>query len=123
MGYGIGARFETRQNFQAFDSTTYDIRSSRNWRDWVALAARTLHSAIVGAAERLYLDRHYPQAVFEAGKALIDLVKAKSGIALDGAPLMQSVFSVNNPILAFNDLSDQSDRDEQQGLMHLYTGA
>ena len=89
----------------------------------VALAGRTLNPAIFRAAERLYLNAHYPQAVFEAGKALIDLVRRKSGSTLDGAPLMQNVFSVNNPVLAFNALSDQSDRDEQQGLMQLYTGA
>jgi len=90
----------------------------------VALQGRTLHPAIVTVAERLYLDGHYAQAVFEAGKALIVLVKVKSGKTdIDGAPLMQSVFSVNNPILAFNGLADQSDRDEQQGMMQLYAGA
>ena len=36
---------------------------------------------------------------------------------------MQAVFSRNNPILAFNDLSDQTDMDEQQGMMHLFEGA
>ncbi len=90
----------------------------------VALASRTLNPAIANAATKLYLDGHYAQAVFEAGKALIALVKVKSGKAdLDGAPLMQSVFSVNNPILAFSTLADQSDRDEQQGMMTLYAGA
>ncbi|OFW02199.1 MAG: TIGR02391 family protein [Acidobacteria bacterium RIFCSPLOWO2_02_FULL_68_18] len=88
-----------------------------------ALAGRTIHPAILAAAERLYLGGHYTQAVFEAGKALISLVRAKSGSTQDGAPLMQSVFSVNNPILAFrDDLTDQSNKDEQQGMMHLYTG-
>ena len=42
---------------------------------------------------------------------------------MDGVALMQTVFSVNDPILAFNDRSDQSDKDEQQGMMHLYIGA
>ena len=35
---------------------------------------------------------------------------------------MRTVFSKNAPILAFNDLSDQSDFDEQEGMMHLYEG-
>jgi uncharacterized protein (TIGR02391 family) len=66
----------------------------------------------------------YPQAVFEAGKAFVALVKVKAGtFHIDCVPLMQTVFSANNPILAFNNLADQSDRDEQQGMMHLYTGA
>ncbi len=42
---------------------------------------------------------------------------------LDGAPLMRAVFSRNNPILAFNDLSDQTAQDEQEGMMHLFEGA
>lgn len=36
---------------------------------------------------------------------------------------MTEVFSKNNPILAFNDLSKQSELDEQQGMMHLFQGA
>ena len=36
---------------------------------------------------------------------------------------MRTVFSRNNPILAFNDLNDQTDQDEQEGLMHLFEGA
>lgn len=89
-----------------------------------AFQGRKLNPAIVAAAAALYLDGHYPQAVFEAGKALVALVKAKAGkYDVDGAPLMQAVFSVNNPVLAFNSVADQSDRDEQQGMMQLYVGA
>lgn len=35
---------------------------------------------------------------------------------------MRTVFSRNNPTLFFNDLSDQSDLDEQEGMMHLFEG-
>lgn len=89
-----------------------------------ALAGRRLNPAIAAAAQSLYDDGHYPQAVVEAGKALVALVKVKSGrYDIDGKPLMEQVFSVKAPTLAFNDLSDQSDLDEQQGLMFLYAGA
>jgi len=36
---------------------------------------------------------------------------------------MRTVFSKNAPILAFNELSDQTDQDEQEGMMHLFEGA
>jgi uncharacterized protein (TIGR02391 family) len=36
---------------------------------------------------------------------------------------MRTAFSPNAPILAFNDLTDPGDRDEQKGLMHLFEGA
>lgn len=90
----------------------------------VAFEGRTLNPEIGSAARGLYGDGHYAQAVFEAGKALIGLVKTKSARQdLDGVSLMQTVFSVKAPILSFNDRSDQSDIDEQQGLMHLFIGA
>ena len=47
----------------------------------------------------------------------------RSGSELDGTKLMQSVFSQNNPVLKFNDLADQSDKDEQQGFMMMFSGA
>jgi len=36
---------------------------------------------------------------------------------------MTTVFSKNAAILAFNDLKDRTDQDEQEGMMHLFTGA
>jgi uncharacterized protein (TIGR02391 family) len=90
----------------------------------MAFEGRTLHPAIGSAANRLFLTGHYAQAVFEAGKALVNLVKTKSGQTdRDGAKLMEFVFSASDPVLAFNDQSDTSDTDEQRGMMHLYVGA
>ena len=83
-----------------------------------------LHPRIAEVCADLYRDGHYAQAVFDASKALINYVKERSRRHdLDGAGLMTTVFSVKKPVLAFNDLSDQSDRDEQEGMMHLYIGA
>lgn len=83
-----------------------------------------IHSRIAGVSHDLYSDDHYGSAVFDASKALINYVKERSGCyKLDGAPLMRKVFSRKNPILAFNTLKDQSDLDEQEGMMHLYEGA
>jgi hypothetical protein len=36
---------------------------------------------------------------------------------------MRTVFSKNNAILAFNELVDQTDLDQQEGLMHLFKGS
>jgi uncharacterized protein (TIGR02391 family) len=89
-----------------------------------SLAGRRLNPRVLDASEELFKNKHYSEAVFGAAKTLIDLVKQKSGRTnLDGAPLMRAVFSKNNPILAFNDLKDQTDADEQEGMMHLYEGA
>lgn len=36
---------------------------------------------------------------------------------------MEFVFAPGNPLLAFNALEDQSDKDEQKGFMMLFSGA
>jgi uncharacterized protein (TIGR02391 family) len=83
-----------------------------------------LHPRIASACSDLYRDGHYENAVFNASKALINFVREKSGRHdLDGVDLMRKVFSKNDPILSFNNLSDQSDLDEQEGMMHLFEGA
>jgi uncharacterized protein (TIGR02391 family) len=82
-----------------------------------------LHSEIARAASALYQDGHYANAIEDAVKALNGLVRMRSGEALDGAALMQKVFSPNAPILRFNPIADQSDKDEQIGFMMMFSGA
>ena len=83
-----------------------------------------LHPKIIESSSRLFQDKHYAQAILEAFKQVNDFVKIKSGVNdRDGASLMEYVFSPNNPILAFNELVSQSDKDEQLGFMLLFRGA
>jgi uncharacterized protein (TIGR02391 family) len=82
------------------------------------------HPRIAGAAIDTYRDEHYREAVLNGAIALVNFVKEKSRKHdLDGASLMRTVFSPKAPVLAFNDLKDQTDLDEQEGLMHLFEGA
>jgi uncharacterized protein (TIGR02391 family) len=111
---GLIARLEEKRANLATDP----VERSR-----VAFQGLSLHPRIAQVSTELYQDGHYSNAVFDASKALINFVKEKSGRHDDGAPLMRTVFSVKDPILAFNDLKDQSDRDEQEGMMHLFEGA
>lgn len=83
-----------------------------------------LHPRIADVARDLFLDGHHFEAVFAAAKALVNFVKERSGRHdLDGAPLVRTVFSKNNPALAFNSLADQTDLDQREGLMHLFEGS
>jgi uncharacterized protein (TIGR02391 family) len=83
-----------------------------------------LHPRIADVVRDLFLDGHHFEAVFAGAKALVNFVKERSGAHdLDGAPLVRTVFSKHKPVLAFNDLSDQTDQDQQEGLMHLFEGA
>src|SRR3989344_5327244 len=83
-----------------------------------------IHSEIESVSKNLFLDKHYSQVIFEAFKKVNNLVKKKSGRTdLDGKGLMLNVFSVNSPILKMNPLLSQTDKDEQEGFMHLFAGA
>jgi uncharacterized protein (TIGR02391 family) len=82
-----------------------------------------LHPAIAEAAGELYGNGHYANAIEDAVKALNDLVRLRSGVAADGDALMTTVFSPSKPILAFNQLADDSDKSEQRGFMLMCQGA
>ena len=83
-----------------------------------------IHPEIEKVSKKLFLDNHFSQAIFEAYKKVNNMVKEKSNRKdLDGKNLMLTVFSVNNPTLTLNNLVSQSDKDEQEGFMHLYAGA
>jgi uncharacterized protein (TIGR02391 family) len=82
-----------------------------------------LHPEIARAASQLYPDGYYAHAVEDSVKALNALVRMRSGLEVDGVTLMQQAFSLKNPVLKFNDLSDSSDHDEQLGFMNMFSGA
>ncbi|RUX32598.1 TIGR02391 family protein [Mesorhizobium sp. M7A.F.Ca.US.011.01.1.1] len=82
-----------------------------------------LQPEIARAANRLYQDGHYANAVEAAVKALNGLVRLRSGLEFDGTTLMERAFNPSNPALKFNALQDQSDKDEQKGFMQLFSGA
>lgn len=82
-----------------------------------------LHPRVLEVVGKLLRDNHYWEAVFAASKMLVNFVKEKSGRSeLDGAPLMRTVFSAKNPVLALNSLSNLTEKDEQEGMMHLFEG-
>lgn len=75
------------------------------------------------ATRRLFLDGHYAQAVEEAFKLLNNVVKKRSGLALDGASLMTTAFSEKKPVLKLNALKTRSHQDQQVGYMQMMQGA
>lgn len=81
------------------------------------------HSKIVKASKSLFETKHYPQAVFEAFKAIEIYVKKRSGVnGLVGQSLMMNVFDSNNPKLKINALQTDSDKDEQEGYRFIFAG-
>jgi uncharacterized protein (TIGR02391 family) len=82
-----------------------------------------LHPRIAEVSRDLFRNRHYRNAVLDGYLALENFVKEKSRCRdVDGADLMRRVFSKKAPILAFNDGTDESKQNEQEGLMHIFEG-
>jgi uncharacterized protein (TIGR02391 family) len=104
------------------DESAADLASNKTHTIRAAFEGLELHSRIADACGGLYRDGHYTDAVLRATLTLENYVKERSGHDSSGASLMEQVFSPNNPLLAFNPLADQSDKDEQRGLMHLCQG-
>ena len=98
---------------------TGDSAASRALRAYEGLQ---LHSEIARAVSQLYRDGHYANAVETSVKTLNNLVRLRSGLEFDGTQLMERVFNPTTPVIKFNNLDSQSDRDEQKGFMMLFSG-
>jgi uncharacterized protein (TIGR02391 family) len=90
----------------------------------VAPGQYQFHPEIERVSGDLYRDGHYKQAALEAYIRVIDDVKQRSGLALDGDNLMNHAFGCANraPVLRFNTLSTDAERDEQNGFMYIFKG-
>jgi uncharacterized protein (TIGR02391 family) len=82
------------------------------------------HPDIERVSGQLYRDGHYKQAALEAYIRVIEEVKARSGLNLDGDSLMNQAFGCDNrtPVIQFNALQTDAERDEQKGFMFLFKG-
>lgn len=109
----------TRIDERIADAAAHEARGARS-----AFGALTIHPRILAACTGQFTSGHYRDAILAAGIALVEYVKERSGNNnADGTALMTTVFSARAPVLAFNDLASQTDRDQQVGLMNLFQGA
>jgi uncharacterized protein (TIGR02391 family) len=86
-----------------------------------------MHPEVIAVARSRFDTGHFADAVEAAFKHFNATVKklAGSGIAsdLDGAPLMNKVFSPNKPIIKLSDLSTATGKNIQNGYMQMFAGA
>ena len=71
------------------------------------------------------LTRNTFHAQLEATKSVFDKLRARTGLTVDGAALVDAALSLGRtgvPILAINALATQTERDEQTGLANLIKG-
>jgi uncharacterized protein (TIGR02391 family) len=86
------------------------------------LKGRTMHEEVLKYCKKELMQDNYFHAVFEATKGLYQRIRELSGVELDGAELIDKVFFVNQPLLAFTSLRKQSEQSEQKGFAMLLKG-
>jgi len=107
------------------------LKKARNYFDKIDEEDKgvweTIHPIIKLLCKRKFDNGYYADAVETALKEINNIIKSKykeiSGIELDGAKLMQKVFSANNPVFEFADLSNETGKNIQQGYMQIFAGS
>lgn len=83
---------------------------------------RGFHPEIVKHCQKLFLQKNFFHAVFEAAKIFNKEVKLKSKSEKDGQSLMLDVWGCNNGVLKVTPCSSQTDKDFQDGIKFISGG-
>jgi uncharacterized protein (TIGR02391 family) len=86
------------------------------------LEIRKVHPDVLTFCKEELLKDNYFHAVLEATKSVAEKLRKKTGLADDGAPLVDRALSGETPMWAINPLSNDSERSEQKGFANLVKG-
>jgi len=86
------------------------------------LAARGLHEDVLSYCRAELVADNYFHAVLEATKSIAAKIRDKTGLVDDGALLVDRGLAGNPPMLAINELADESQWSEQRGFATLVKG-
>jgi len=81
-----------------------------------------MHQEVHKYCRKELMQKNYFHAVFEASKGLAQRIRELSGEQAEGAALIDKVFSVEKPILAFNSLRTETEKSEHKGFAALLKG-
>ena len=117
LEYGADGKFRYRQA-----ATTLTEAERRESGIQAKFQGRRIHPEVLKYCKAELMQDNYFHAVFEASKGLAQHIRDKSGLDGDGANLVDSVFSVNRPALAFNSLQTDTEKTEHKGFASLLKG-
>ena len=83
---------------------------------------RRIHPEVLKYCRAELLQDNYFHAVFEASKGLAQRIREMSGLGSDGAALVDEVFAIDHPLLAFSSLQTETERSEHKGFALLLKG-
>lgn len=115
--FGKDGKFRQREVAKTLDEAERRVRTIRS-----KFQGRRMHPEVLKYCRTELMQDNYFHAVFEATKGLAQRIRDKSGIQTDGAALVDRVFSIDQPILAFNTLRTDIERSEHKGFATLLKG-
>lgn len=118
-GYELGAdgTFRQREAVKTIDEAERRVRTIRS-----KFQARSIHAEVLKYCRSELMQDNYFHAVFEATKGLAQRIRDLSGVQLDGAALVDKVFSIDQPVLAFSALQTETEKSQHKGFATLLKG-
>lgn len=117
LEYGQDGQFHQRMTARTLDEAEARVRTLR-----AKFQGRRIHPEVFKYCRAELLQDNYFHAVFEAVKGLAQRIRDLSGVHLDGVDLIDTVFSIKQPVLALNTLQTESERSEHKGFANLLKG-
>lgn len=117
LEYGQDGKFRACNTARTLDEAEKRARTIQ-----AKFQGRRIHSEVLKYCRAELLQDNYFHAVFEAAKGLAQRIRDLSGVQLDGAALVDRVFSIEKPILAINTLQTETEKSEHKGFASLLKG-
>jgi uncharacterized protein (TIGR02391 family) len=118
-GFEYGADGQLRRIAPA---TTLDEAEKRVRTIRMKFHGRRIHPEVLKYCRTELMQDNYFHAVFEATKGLAQRLRDSTGVQCDGAALIDTVFSIERPIMAMNALRSETERSEHKGFAALLKG-
>jgi uncharacterized protein (TIGR02391 family) len=117
LEFGADGQFRSVSKAATLDEAEKRAKTLRS-----KFQGRAIHPEVTKYCRAELLQDNYFHAVFEASKGLAQRIRELSGADGDGAALIDRVFSVERPLLAFSTLQTESERSEHKGFAMLLKG-
>ena len=117
LEYGKDGQFRRTEAVQTLDKAEARVRTIR-----AKFKGRRIHAEVLKYCNTELMQDDYFHAVFEACKGLAQRIREMSGANGDGAALIDQVFSIEQPLLAFNSLRTETEKSEHKGFAALLKG-
>lgn len=117
LTYGPDGKFTRQEPARTLDEAERRVETiRRKFRD------RRLHPQVFEYCKTELMQENYFHAVFEATKGLAQRIRDLANVEGDGAALVDRVFSIRQPLLAFNSLQTDTEKSQHVGFATLLRG-